>query len=319
MSSLIHKYEKFIIDNGQILDSVDQTGRIILPFFLREDSLLQSEAGYAILNVLFWYHNSILIKHQKKNKKLQSDVRFRLPFKIGQIMQLVEYLTLMIEMGLVKLAPRFRYPVILVIEILKSILKLYEVYKAKTQTPIYINYKNLPSDESIQEEEQHLEQSTRRYWDSNQNGYTPKLLLAPFDPKFTAQNSHLFLYLGEILHAIRPVIYVISLMKLGGTTSWKPFVISLTIDILASIISNFALSLPQYKGKKGEVLIEELHTRDSNLMYYFIKSPAFELTVKPLLNKIISYVGRVPLIGTLFKHWLEFVLVIQKYFYYSEM
>jgi hypothetical protein len=71
MSSLLTRYERFLTENTKYVEAIDQAGRIILPFFLREDSVLQSEAGYTVLNVLLWYHNSILVKHEKKSVRLQ--------------------------------------------------------------------------------------------------------------------------------------------------------------------------------------------------------------------------------------------------------
>lgn len=99
------------------------------------------------------------------------------------------------------------------------------MFKAKTQTPIYINYKNLPSDESLQYEDlqenvqsqdqnpKPAKQQQRRdnlfglKAQSTNSNDGPRLLLAPFDPKFALENSHSLLYLGEVLHIIRPVLY----------------------------------------------------------------------------------------------------------------
>jgi len=318
MSSLVQSYERFISKNIEITQNIDQFGRLILPFFLREESLIESEAGYTILNVLSWYHNTILSKYQIKNIRLQKDERFKTYFKVGQIIQLIEYLTLMIEMGLVKLN-KSRYPVVLVIEIAKSLLKLYSIFKAKTQTPIYIDYKNLPTDESIQYEEQ-PQSVTRDPSINNLFGEgadaVPKLLLAPLSSKNT---DHRLLYAGEVLKAIRPVIYVLSLMRFGGSTSWRPFIISLCVDVVAQVITRIALSQPQYTDKRSHVLEEELSTRESNFTYYLLKSPAFEITIKPLLEKMIHIIGKIPLLGSLLANWLEFVVVCQRYFYYSEI
>ncbi|KAL0482246.1 peroxin [Acrasis kona] len=318
MSSLVESYEKFIAKNIEITQNIDQFGRLILPFFLREESLIESEAGYTVLNVVSWYHNTILSKYQIKNTHLQKDERFRTYFKVGQIIQLIEYVTLMIEMGLVRLK-KSRYPIVLVIEIVKSLLKLYAVFKAKTQTPIYINYKNLPTDESIQYEEQPQsitrDPSINALFGEGADATPTKLLLAHPGAKKT---NHQLLYAGEILHAVRPVIYVLSLMRFGGATSWRPFIISLCVDVIAQIVTRLALSQPQYADKRGHVLEEEISTRESNFTYYLLKSPAFELTIKPLLEKMSHILSKIPLLGSLLANWLEFVVVCQRYFYYSE-
>jgi hypothetical protein len=107
------------------------------------------------------------------------------------------------------------------------------------------------------------------------------------------------------------------LMKFGN--SWKSWTTSLSIDVLAQLISKYALSQPQYKDKVGEVVDEELSTRESNLTYYLLKSPAFEKIIKPLMEKIIQFVSKIPLLGGLFSTWLEFMLIVQQYFYYSEV
>jgi hypothetical protein len=121
MSSLVHGYERFIIERGTTIMMSDAAARLVLLFFLREGTLYQSQISYTVLDLFSWFNSTLLAYQGIDRKRLQGDTRFRRHFKVGQVIQLIRYVQLALEMSLQQYAPKQKYPVIIAIEFIKLV------------------------------------------------------------------------------------------------------------------------------------------------------------------------------------------------------
>lgn len=98
------------------------------------------------------------------------------------------------------------------------------------------------------------------------------------------------LFNSDILHIIRPFIYVFLVMK-HGKTSWVPIQISLALDLL--II--FLVFLKLIGAQKLRTIERRDLTRRNiiSLLKYFLRDPLFETFTLKVLHKIFS-VLRIP-------------------------
>jgi len=80
--------------------------------------------------------------------------------------------------------------------------------------------------------------------------------------------------LAELLYILRPIAYVLSIIRFGEK-SWKGFLLSLGIDIIS--IAHYLRKVPQL----SDVQQDEISRRFLSLMMYFLRSPLFDVaTIK---------------------------------------
>ena len=115
---------------------------------------------------------------------------------------------------------------------------------------------------------------------------------------------------GELIFALRPCIYVLSLMK-WGNQSWTPLVISFITDLISR-----QLCLSDVQGR-GSIVKDELYRRYSSLYYYLVRNPLFEDSLKPIIVAICNKVRNVPALGPLVVNIVEYMLVLQNYYFYT--
>jgi len=84
--------------------------------------------------------------------------------------------------------------------------------------------------------------------------------------------------IAELLHIVRPIIYVLAMIKFGDKT-WKPWLISLLTDLIS------LRYYVQSAKKLDDVQADEATRRISLLGYYLLRSPAFEGIMTRLLGK----------------------------------
>lgn len=96
----------------------------------------------------------------------------------------------------------------------------------------------------------------------------------------------------QILHILRPLCHLTGL-GVWGTQSWKPWLTSLTIDVVS-----LQLHGKPIKMRNSEKI--ELTRRTYALLYYLIRSPFYDhFTKQKLLTTLVKFSNRIPIVGNL--------------------
>jgi peroxin-16 len=121
-----------------------------------------------------------------------------------------------------------------------------------------------------------------------------------------------FQFVGELLHVLRPVCHVYA-MKSYGIMSWKPWLMSLACDVISRSSTRTSRQQNFYEWRDLPGASAELTTRDRWLLLYLIRSPMFELTIKPFVQRLEG----VPYIGGFFKMFIStFLMYYTQYYFY---
>jgi peroxin-16 len=150
---------------------------------------------------------------------------------------------------------------------------------------------------------------------------------------------------GEVLHIVRPVIYVAFLRRFGRR-SWVPWLVSLVCDIVGQCATARGLAiLEKIHGascpEKGHysaspfmctsastlshmarlpissVERRELSRRLWMLLWYLMRDPLYARAVSPQLERVHTFVGLVPILGFLSRRCLDIVEGVQQYYVYT--
>jgi hypothetical protein len=145
--------------------------------------------------------------------------------------------------------------------------------------------------------------------------------------------------LGELLHILRPVVYTLALKK-WGRTSWKPYLLSLFIDLSSwqataggaarsAHAARHAATHPSVKGTSLELLfslqamqwrredLDELTRRKLLLGYYLLRDPMFGRWTVRGLRRWERVVERVPLVGWMTGKGVEILVGAQQLYSYT--
>lgn len=167
------------------------------------------------------------------------------------------------------------------------------------------------------------------------------------------QQSLHYLRTGEILHILRPVIYAALkyAMRRGHADSsgnaaaertintaaaiaepssrdWIPWVVSLLIELAALYCTAMAIAVVQGKsslrdGKHcanlnpAHPFERELKRRKWLLMWYILRSPLFEVGVRPVLQTAAQLFGKTPLLGGLFRYATNLPEYLHRHHFYT--
>lgn len=112
---------------------------------------------------------------------------------------------------------------------------------------------------------------------------------------------------GELLHIVRPVIYALSLARLGSR-SWRPWLLAMFTDLASLWCSTRAREL-------SEGQCEEINRRRGQIVVYLARSPLFE-SFRPAIQVLIYKLSRWPLIGSV-AGGLEYLTSLQKWYFYT--
>jgi len=142
--------------------------------------------------------------------------------------------------------------------------------------------------------------------------------------------------LGELLHLARPLLYCL-LLRRYGVRSWRPWALSLLADLASAqaISLGATLSNPrqswlyrqQYRSptyaRSAQAIAwtpaerSERARRRLALLYYLLRSPAFEGVTRPMLQRAQGVLSYVPLVGSITGKGLEIMEGIQQYYTYT--
>jgi len=156
---------------------------------------------------------------------------------------------------------------------------------------------------------------------------------------FCYKAGQTMLLIGEMLYLIRPVICVFALRKYGSR-SWKPWLISLGMDVCSRFLLSRGESIMKYTGvnKSSELSIQdqllsyltmvrnfqwnpiekkEMKRRKTLFLIYLMRSPIFEIITKPGLDSTQKLVSCIPVLGKAIGKALELLYGVQRYYVYT--
>ena len=118
--------------------------------------------------------------------------------------------------------------------------------------------------------------------------------------------------IGELMFIARPLLFAL-LVRWKGQTSWKPWFISLAVDLLSRCSSRhmiskliFAPSFIATLPRPTFLEKDERTRRNWLLVYYLLRRPMYDSYTKEALGDLCSVIGRVPVLSL-------FTGIIQQY------
>nr|XP_054761285.1 peroxisomal membrane protein PEX16-like [Lytechinus pictus] len=118
--------------------------------------------------------------------------------------------------------------------------------------------------------------------------------------------------MGETLYISRPLIHLSSLF-VWGWSSWKPWLLSITTDIVS-----LEMMQRNEKSKFTSKEKSELYNRKLMLLFYLLRSPCYNTITRTRLESLLKSVGgTVPLANMLTKPILEYLPIWQKIYSYN--
>jgi len=109
------------------------------------------------------------------------------------------------------------------------------------------------------------------------NGQSNDKIEEHYDPTQDRQQ-----YIAEVLHIIRPLCHLTS-MFVFDTSSWKQFMVPLSIDTLSLFLMNGTSKLSQSQKS-------EMRRRTILFLHYFIRSPLYEVYSSSALTILLSQI-----------------------------
>eukprot|EP00210_Caulerpa_lentillifera_P000938 g908.t1 len=157
--------------------------------------------------------------------------------------------------------------------------------------------------------------------------------------QFYCRLGQTMLLIGELLYLIRPVLCVFALRKFG-TQSWKPWLLSLGIDICSRLLLSKGESIMKNAGIKKckdpsiqdqllnyltmvrnfqwtPVEQKEMKRRRTVFLIYLLRSPLFELLTKPGLDSAQNLASTIPVLGKVIGKAIELLHGAQRYYVYT--
>ncbi|KAF2073838.1 hypothetical protein CYY_004865 [Polysphondylium violaceum] len=135
-------------------------------------------------------------------------------------------------------------------------------------------------------------------------------LLPPCSPKDQSTKV-----IGELLFIFRPVIYWVT-YSICGKRSWKPWFISLIIEIVSKSFSEYGLynlNIPLSKSESSE-----LARRRKKFLYYLIRSPFYDKFVGDgIVFKILNFFKRIPILKILVDILFNYIQVYRTRYFYT--
>ncbi|KAK9143569.1 hypothetical protein Syun_012969 [Stephania yunnanensis] len=122
----------------------------------------------------------------------------------------------------------------------------------------------------------------------------------------------------EVLHITRPLIYVLLIRKYG-TRSWKPWVLSLAVDLTGAGILSQILCV-RHQRREGHLLsnLEKNEVSRRKLLWalYLMRDPFFSTYTKERLERTEKLLEPIPVIGFLTAKLVELVIGAQSRYTY---
>jgi len=344
-SAHLSQYEDFVFHNSSRISTADNIIRRITHLIHGRykgnynDFDFIAESIYSALNIINIYHDSIFAYREKSrsdpfnryNKNmLNSSPLYK---QIAYSLSIIKNLEVLVEVGVLrKFGSKARYQVVTQIEIIKAICRLILLYLSNKRMLLSTPLPERKTDPSIIVKKEKEENKTT--WTGHRTGkriknleflntarnsqnvtdYVMSQALNPdsaCDAKDLVRPLPIFRTAGEVLYIVKPVVYLLLLRKYG-VKSWKPWMISLSMELICyvtsahSLFNNTLTTLEQQEYKRRALLLKN----------YFIRQPFFDEFIRPSIVKLIDFMQDNALLkyGTGF---LEFNLHNWDNFYYA--
>ncbi|ORX43093.1 peroxisome membrane protein [Hesseltinella vesiculosa] len=246
---------------------------------------------------------------------------------ISSALSLLGYTQVLIEMiAIKKLSPSQHYQVVAVLEAIKALLRLTLFRLTKHRMLLYPTHLERDVDPSALDPQRHRHLQTPTYhWTgrrtgkeipfigttiamdkqqrsssrfSDVNDYLMSRVLTAEKLRKPSQMVNIMSSLarfGEVASIFRPLIYVLALM-VYGRKAWKPWFISLAIDLIA----NYAI-LRGYQAPDGRNMMmplekNEYHRRLRLLVLYVIKGAFYISITRPKLERFCNRLETKPVL-----------------------
>jgi len=323
-----------VLSNLEIIQYVESILRTLL--FMTpgryKDSEFKVEAAYTGLGLVSLVHDYLILKFLKKQDSLR---KLRVPglpptdcIKYAKWLSVLQYSELCIEVAARhKWGTRGKWVAVFVIEVFKSILKLRLLFSLRGHTLVHYHIPQFRDAKYIseiyaqyqQEQSKKLQRTSKREkrivstekWEQfklqirSDNDQVSK----PFDSPAPAGETF-----AEILHIVRPIIYLVSMYRYGRQ-SWRAWIFSLITDV-------FSLSF--YSARRisplNEIQRQEVAKRSALLVYYLLRSPFFEALTQRTpgpVKTIAGKLGNVPGFHFIFSSLYDFLLVYREHYFYT--
>eukprot|EP00850_Spirogloea_muscicola_P016085 SM000128S26218 [mRNA] locus=s128:106389:108151:- [translate_table: standard] len=133
---------------------------------------------------------------------------------------------------------------------------------------------------------------------------------------------------AELLHILRPVVYVLAIRRLGRA-SWRPWLLSLAVDLASlallerAAVTTTAASAPVLPGRLAlpgaatSPQKEEVRRRRMLLLLYLFRTPCFDAVARRPLESVERSLKPIPLVGLLAERAMELLLGVQQFYFYT--
>ena len=111
---------------------------------------------------------------------------------------------------------------------------------------------------------------------------------------------------AEVMYIMRPVLHVMLIWRYGWR-SWRAWFSALVVDVAARV----AMAQP---GNDSDV--EERRRRMAQLVLYLGRSPLFDILIRRVIRRLVSPLRRIPLIGGVTSTSIEWITLLQQYWFY---
>lgn len=156
----------------------------------------------------------------------------------------------------------------------------------------------------------------------------PQQCVAPVVARASARTSGVgdhCLVAGEVLHVLRPLVYV-AMLRRYGARSWTPWMTSLAVEVSSIVLTSAGGRLQHSAAAKqaksplpvwSEAEQRELLRRKLLLMYYLIRSPMYEAAVRQAVHRVQGVCSYVPLLRSVVDKAVEILEGVQAYYTYT--
>ncbi len=316
MSSLVSKYERFILKNANSISSIESTLRslsYVLPGRFK-DAELASESIYSGVQLLGLYHDHLLARAVKKDDKTCTLHRRYTQFwdetnglyrRAALTLSVIQYTELLVEMFARKRwSDKGRWKVIVLLEVVKAICRLILLHVTDSRpllTP------PLPERDTEAVAPEVPVNGLDHEWIMPRTGVQL--------PKLPSKNVHAFLLAkvltaddvrapfhllhqlqrtgraAELLHILRPLVYALAMQHWqNDRKSWYPFLLGLSMEYMARrlIKHEFQQTLPG--GLKGLTKLEkeELNRRAKAMTWWLLRGAFYENVTKYVLVVVLA-------------------------------
>lgn len=124
----------------------------------------------------------------------------------------------------------------------------------------------------------------------------------------------LLVFLGEVLHILRPLIYVYCL-RTSRRRAWWPLLASAVVDYGSHACTQRGLG--EGLARLDPLQQQELQRRRALWLLYLLRSPLFQILTEPAANGIGRSLSRVSLVGGLSSYGLMMLKYIQAHYFYT--